>query len=127
MTDATQLLRQVNPQFVENGRPSFLVFRLTKTDNGLLSVSDGDLTTGADSWKHHTEVLKKKSVGVVAVSFAECMAEELPPRSDPAPFPEHAVIDCSRHDKAAYDIKRLILLNHALARDWIYKASPPDA
>ena len=70
MTDATLLLRQVNPQFCSNGRPSYQVFRLTDSDKGLLSVYDGDLITAADAWKHWTEVAKKKSVGAVAVSVA---------------------------------------------------------
>lgn len=124
MTDATLLLRQVNPQFCSNGRPSYQVFRLTDSDKGLLSVYDGDLITAADAWKHWTEVAKKKSVGAVAVSVAECVAEDLTPRSDPEPFPSHAVIDCTPHSESEYRVKRLVLFNYATVRGWLHTATP---
>jgi hypothetical protein len=43
MTEATLLLRQVHPSFIQHGRVTSQVFRPTLKDKRLLSVYDGDL------------------------------------------------------------------------------------
>ena len=93
MTGATLLLRQVHPSFVQAGRVTSQVFRPTPKDESLLSVYDGDQISAEDSWTHFTNKQGFQSVGVLAVTVDECDAEGLFARSDPGPFPEHAVID----------------------------------
>ena len=91
MTDKTQLLRQVHPNFIQNGEVGSIAFRPNENDRGLLSVYDGDLATPEASHKHYTEVQKRKSAGVMAVTVAECTTLALPAASSPLPeFDAHA-------------------------------------
>src|SRR5437016_4067739 len=87
MTGVTVLLRQVHPSFVQAGRVTSQVFRPTPKDGRLLSVYDGDQITAERSWLHFTSQDNCRSVGVLAVTVNECVAEALNVRSDPEPFP----------------------------------------
>ncbi len=95
MNDATLLLRQIHPGFLQNDRVTSQAFRPTPKDEKKLSVYDGDLTTPGESYHHYTEKLGLSSTGVMAVSVKESRAIDLEPVSDPEPFPEHVVIDFS--------------------------------
>ena len=123
MTGATLLLRQIHPNFVQDGFASSVAFRPNEADNGLMSVYDGDQITAEASWSHYTSVSKKKSVGVTALTVEECAAEGLPARADPEPFPEHAVVDFTSANEERWRTKSKKLQAKALARGWVYR--PP--
>lgn len=121
MTDDTLLLRQVNPQFIQDGRLSSQVFRPFPKDENKLSVYDGDMITAEQSWKHFTG-LGYKSSGVVAVSVQECDGQSLIAVSSPKIFKEHAHIDFSGFSKSQVEAKAKKLLILAIARGWLHKA-----
>ena len=121
MNDATLLLRQIHPGFLQNDRVTSQAFRPTPKDEKKLSVYDGDLTTPGQSYRHYTEELRLSSTGVMAVTASECRAIDLSPASDPEPFPEHAVIDFSGLSEKAIKTKAKILKSRAMARGWLYR------
>lgn len=121
MNDATLLLRQIHPGFLQNDRVTSQAFRPTPKDEKKLSVYDGDLTTPGQSYRHYTEELRLSSTGVMAVTAGECRAIDLSPASDPEPFPEHAVIDFSGLSEKAIKTKAKILKSRAMARGWLYR------
>lgn len=88
MKSTILLLRQVNASFIQAGRITSQTFRPTPKDESHLSVYDGDKIQAQAAWKHFTATAGCNSVGVVAVSHAECSAEELPVFADGVPFPE---------------------------------------
>lgn len=123
MDGDTLLLRQVNPAFVQNGVVSSQAFRPTPKDDDLLSVYDGDMMSAQDSFDHFSQNPLCRSVGVVAVSVAECASLDLTARPDPAPFPEHAVIDFSTvGSKGAIERKARELRAMSAQRGWLYKS-----
>lgn len=122
MTDKTQLLRQVNPNWVQNGEIGVVAFRPNDNDKGLLSVYDGDQITPEKSFTHWIEVLKKKSIGVLAVTVEECSSVALPAVNSPMEnFDSHAHIDFSDYEKKDQRTKTKALLEYALARDWLFQ------
>jgi len=126
MTNATLLLRQIHPNFIQDGFASSVAFRPNEADNGLMSVYDGDQITSEASWVHYTTVFKKRSDGVVTLVFEECAAEGLPPRPDPLPeCPEHAVVDFKGVEEKHRRSKSKKLQAKALARGWTYQ--PPHS
>ena len=72
MTQDSLLFRHVNPNFVREGRITSQVFKPTPKDKKLLSVYDGELITAQNAYMHYTVRLGFSSVGVVAVTPAEC-------------------------------------------------------
>ena len=123
MTGTTLLLRQVHPTFVQNGFATSQAFRPTPKDESALSVYDGDLISAEASWVHYTTTLGQGSVGTVAVTVDECAAENLPARPDPAPFPEHAVIDFTGLSDGKCKTKGKKLQAKALARGWLHQVA----
>lgn len=121
MNNDTLLLRQIHPGFVQDGRPSSQAFRPTPKDEQMLSVYDGDQITPADAFEHYSKNLELGSSGVLAVSMEECGAIELSVTPDPAPFPEHALIDFSAHGKSTIEKKAKLLKAKAEARGWLYR------
>ena len=93
MNRDTLLLRQVNPTWMHDGRPTSQAFTPSAKDRKCLSVYDGDMITAQEAWLHYTQKLGLISVGVIAVSCDECAALELLAEPDPAPFPSHVIID----------------------------------
>ena len=93
MSDYTLMLRQVHPDFIQQGCVTSQAFRPTPKDQGKPSVYDGDQIDSEPSWKHYTQVLRRKSVGVVAVTVLECSQVGTQAYVDGVGFPEHAVID----------------------------------
>lgn len=124
MTGATLLLRQIHPDFVQDGFASSRAFRPNESDNGLMSVYDGDLITAEASWTHYTTVSKKKSAGTTALTVEECAGEGLSARADTAPFPEHAVVDFTGVDEKQWRTKSKKLQAKALARGWRHLPTP---
>lgn len=123
MNDATLLLRQVHPSFMQGNRPSSQVFRPSPKDECKLSVYDGEQISPADAFLHYTEELKFSSCGVLAVSVSECASIDLPASLDPEPFPEHAVIDFSACSKSSAEKKAKKLRALAEKRDWLYRGN----
>jgi hypothetical protein len=121
VTDETLLLRQVNPGFIQNNRPSSQVFRPTPKDENKLSVYDGDLITPEQSWKHFTNDLGYRSVGVWAVTVRECRAQSLTAVSSPEVFEQHAHIDFTGCSTSQAEKKGKKLLAAALVRGWLYQ------
>ena len=122
MTTDTLLLRQVSPSWAQAGRITSQVFKPTPKDQKRLSVYDGDQVSAEDSWGHYTEELGHSSVGVMAVTVAECAVLDLPAEADPKSFPEHVLIkfdNCSNSQivKKAKHLKKV-----AEARGWQYQA-----
>ena len=126
MTGATLLLRQIHPNFVQDGFASSQAFRPNDSDQGLMSTYDGDLITAEASWNHYTNVSKKKSSGVTALTVDECAAESLPARPDPEPFLEHAVVDFTGVEEKHWRAKSKKLQAKALARGWRYQLPPVE-
>lgn len=120
MTDITMLLRQIHPNFVQDGRLSSQAFRPTPKDEKKLSVYDGDKISATNAWEHYTGELKCKSCGIMAVSIAECKDLQLPVIPDPIPFPEHALIDFSDYSIRQIEKKAKLLRAKAVVRGWIY-------
>jgi hypothetical protein len=121
MNDATHLLRQVHPAWIQAGRATSQVFRPTPKDQNRLSVHDGDLITPQDAWRHFTEVLGWPSSGVLGVTVGECRSRDLQAFSDPAPYPQHAVIDFGSLGRAEVERKSKQLKSDAEVRGWLYR------
>lgn len=118
----TKLFRQVHRSCLdEDGKPTSQAFKPTKKDNGLLSVYDGDKIEAEDAWNHYTKILGFSSVGVIAVTVGECRSLGLQVRPDPAPFPEHAVIDFSDFSRSSASKKASNLVDFAAKHDWQHR------
>jgi hypothetical protein len=122
MKSETLLLRQVNPSWVQQGRVTSQVFKPTPKDNRRLSVYDGDQVTALQAWSHYTTELGFASVGVQAVTVAECVALELPAELDPTPFPAHAVIRFDACTPSQIEKKAKRLKAAAEVRGWLHQA-----
>jgi len=122
MTPDTLLFRQVNPNWVREGRVTSQLFTPTKKDQKRPSVYDGDQTSAEDSWRHYTEKLKFSSIGVMAVTVAECEEQNLPIVPDPEPFPEHVIIKFDDCSNSQIEKKAKKLTRTAEARGWQYRA-----
>ncbi|MBL8866508.1 MAG: hypothetical protein KF873_00885 [Gemmataceae bacterium] len=123
MTGTTLLLRQIHPAFVQNGFPTSQAFRPTPKDESHLSIYDGDRIDATAAWSHYTTVLQLSSVGTMAITVEECTAEGLPARSDPEPFPEHAIIDFSGLTDKECQRKGKKLQVKAVARGWLHRVN----
>ena len=121
MTAATLLLRQIHPAFLQLGRPSSAAFRPTPKDERKLSVYDGDLISPMDAYAHY-QVRGLASAGVMAVTVAECVNQELPVHSAPEAFPEHAEIDFTSLGSSQIERKGKMLRDFAEARGWLHEA-----
>ena len=125
MNSGTLLLRQIHPAWIQKERVTSQAFAPTPKDNSMLSVYDGDQITAEDAWKHYRQSQRLNSVGVLAVTVAECEAQNATAQPYPTPFPEHAVIDFSeltnsQGKKAAKQLRTL-----AEQRGWKYGPVSP--
>lgn len=123
MNPDTLLYRQIHPSFVQAGFPTSQAFRPTPKDSSRLSVYDGNLISCDDAWRHYTDQLGLQSAGVMGLAVSECIAENLTVTRDPAPFPEHAVIDFSGLTDKECRNKSKRLHSVAVQRAWLYRAS----
>ncbi|MBC3272541.1 MULTISPECIES: hypothetical protein [Pseudomonas] len=121
MKESTHLLRQINPSFIQDGKITSQAFSPTPKDDKKLSCYDGDQIDPPNAHDHFVQSLGLRSVGVVAVTVAECGALELPAFPDPEPFKEHAIIDFDGNEKNDIKRKSKILRTIAEERDWLYK------
>ena len=121
MRDETILLRQINPAFIQSGKVTSQAFRPTPKDDNGLSVYDGDMISAEESYIHFRKSLKLSSVGVLGVSCAECNNLEITAYNDPAPYPQHCIIDFTpletsrKRDNAAKKLRNL-----AEVRGWLF-------
>ena len=122
MTSSTLLMRQIHPNFIQNGRPTTQAFRPTPKDESRLSVYDGDQIQPQPAWGHYTDVLGLVSAGVMGIAAQECSSLSLPVSPDPESFTEHCVIDFSGLTKSDVGKKAKLLADFATARDWLFKA-----
>ena len=90
------LYRQIHPSFVQADRVSSQAFRPTEKDQLKLSAYNSEKISADKSLIHYTTVLNLRSAGVLAVQVDECQTFGLSAYEDPAPFPEHALIDYSQ-------------------------------
>lgn len=101
MTPQTLLLRQAHPNFMAGSIITSQVFMLSSSDNGYLSVYDGDLISATDSYTHY-KGLGNQSHSVWAVTKAETDSQAVPAGPDPlADNPAHAKIDFTAHTERA--------------------------
>jgi hypothetical protein len=125
----TLLYRQVNVNWLQRGVPSSQTFRPTQKDEGKPSVYDGDIIGSAEaSYVHWTQELTLTSVGVLAVTEAECSKHNLPAVTDGIPFSSHATIDftgCKSNSEIKWIAGKLTEL--AVARGWQYRPAEAAA
>jgi len=94
-------------------------------DAGKLSVYDGDKISAADSYKHYTTVLKRKSHSVWTVTCRETGEIGLTSAPDSLPdFPSHALIDFASHPEKHFRKLAKRLKAFALARGPLYPSIP---
>ena len=122
MNSGTLLHRQVNPSWMQQGRITSQVFKPTPKDHYRLSVYDGDQVTALQAWLHYTTELGFASIGVLAVTVAECEALDLAAEPDPEPFPAHAVIRFDACTPSQIEKKAKRLKAAGEARGWLHQA-----
>jgi hypothetical protein len=121
MNDGTILLRQIHPAFVQADQATSQAFRPTPKDDGKLSVYDGDKITAEKAWSHYTSTLGCESAGVMGLLVEECTKANVSPASDPAPFPEHCVVDFTKlTTNKEIDNTAKMLKRAANARGWLH-------
>lgn len=121
MNHNTLLLRQIHPAFIQHNKITSQAFRPTPKDEKLLSVDNGDKVIGAESWKRFTQNPQCQSVGVMAVSYAECEIQELKVIEDGTPYPEHCSINFNDLTNGQISKKSKRLKSYAEQRDWVFK------
>ena len=120
MNDDTLLYRQVHPSWIVDGVATSLTFLPSRRHQYLLSVYDGDKIDPEAAWHHYHSKLGLASAGVLGVSVAECNDLQLPARPDPAPFPEHAVINFTGLSNSKRERKADRLKAAANERGWLF-------
>lgn len=82
---------------------------------------DGDQMTPQQAYTHYTRTLMLNSVGVMAVTVAECQQQELPVVPDPASFAEHVLVDFRAFSNSDIETKAKRLAQAARFRGWQYR------
>lgn len=121
MNPDTLLLRQIHPEFVQNGRPTSQAFRPTPKDENRLSVYNGAMITASASWVHYTGTLKFESAGVMALAHAECASGQLNVIEDGVPFQAHCSVDFSALKRSDIEKKSKRLAAFAKDRGWLFQ------
>jgi len=127
MNSDTLVLRQIHPVMVQSGHiatQAFITsqaFTPTGKDEGRLSVYNGAKYSAEDAFAHYSEVLKLVSVGVVAVSVAECEAEGRNVEEDNDPFDGHTFIDYNGIGKSELRRVAKTLRDRAVQRGWLFQ------
>lgn len=123
MTPDALLLRQIHPNFIQDGRVTSQAFRPTPKDEFLLSVDDGDRINAESSWQRFIANPACKSIGVQALAQAECTAQDLPVIENGEPHPEHCSIDFTAFDKKVIEKKAKLLRAQAEKRGWLFRGA----
>ncbi len=74
------------------------------------------------AYAHYTQQLALNSVGIMAVTVAECEKQELPVIPDPVPFQEHVLVDFRDCSNSDIKTKAKHLTQAARLRGWQHKA-----
>ncbi len=122
MNSDTLALRQVHPQFVQNGEITSQVFKPTPKDKGLLSCYNEELFSPEEGFNHYVEEQKLESVGVVAVSVEEAGSQDLEVLEDNDPFDGHCSIDFRKLSDKAVRKKSKSLKKFASERGWLFES-----
>lgn len=122
MNAETVLLRQIHPSFCQAGRVTSQAFRPTPKDGHYLSVDNGDRIEARAAWERFTANVLCTSIGVAAVSLAECQEQNLAVIEDGDPYPEHCSINFSALEKKEIERKAKILSRKAQERGWLFLA-----
>lgn len=117
----TRLLRQVHPNFIQQGRVTSMVFRPTPKDVNQLSMYHGDMISAENAFIHYKLQLGLNSCGVLAVEVQECHNEELSTVHDSDPYPEHCFIDFTNFSKGEIERKSKKITQCATKRGWLYQ------
>lgn len=127
MTPSTLLLRQVHPNFLEDGVPSSLAFLPKQSDQGKLSVYDGDQVSPVQSHAHYTDILNLASTGVWAITKEEADEVGTIAEHDPLPdFDAHAILDFNQLPQSSNKTWRKAakkLKAHAIQRGCLHNVS----
>ena len=116
-----ELFRQVHPKFVNGDVLSGQVFEAMKKDQGLLSVNRSSMTAAKAAFERFLAG-GFQSVGVVAVTVAECGQVGLKAHEDPlADDPSHAVIDYNGKTDGEARRARKQLALMAQSRGWRHR------
>ena len=130
LSDPSELLmRNVNPSWVDLGKPTSQAFKTTQKDSGRLSVARDSQVTPEDHYEEFTCGLGLNSVGVWAVSVAEVHAassqavDDQEAASRPSPCPRgHSYVDYRDLDTSgAVKSRARFLLSAALARGPLFE------
>ncbi len=125
MNKDTLLLRQVHPSWMAGDAISQQVFssqtfKPTPKDKGLLSVYSGEVFEAYRAYEHYTSQ-GHPSVGVVAVTPAECDTIPVPVLEDNMPFNGHCSLDYRNLSGNAIKKAASTLKAYAQKRGWLYK------
>ena len=121
MKEDTELLRQISPAFIHNGDVTSQAFRPTEEHHFNLSLYDGELIEPKASWEHYTSTFKLESVGVMAITAAECTSVGLTAVPSPEVFAEHCHVDFSGLARRAAENKSRLLRDRAVQRNWKFR------
>ncbi len=122
MNGETLLLRQIHPNFVQNGRVTSQAFRPSPKDESQLSVDNGNMVTPEASWKRFSAQPENSSAGVMAISHDECVDCKLSVIEDGIPYPEHCYLDFSPIGRNESDRIGKKLASAAQLRGWLFEA-----
>jgi len=127
MQAATQLFRQVHPNWVkDDGTAASIAFWPFPKDDGLLSVDDGDRVTPEASWTRFVAKPNCASGGVWSFTVQEASDHGLPALDDPLPDnAEHVVVDFTAFPEKQQKAKAKLISKPANARGCFFR--PPQA
>jgi len=123
MNRESLLLRQIHPNFVQNGRVTSQAFRPSPKDESHLSVDNGDMVTPEVSWKRFSVQSENSSAGVMAISHSECSDCQVEVIEDGVPYPEHCYLDFSPFGRKESDRIGKKLASAAHSRGWLFEAN----
>jgi len=104
---------------MRDGEPTSQAFQPTSKDENLLSVDNADRIDARQAHERFIGI----SIGVRAVSCAECSELGLPVIEDAKPNPEHCSIDFDGLSNSVSRNKARLLRAYAAARGWLYVVS----
>jgi hypothetical protein len=122
MTGETLLLRQIHPNFVQNGKVTSQAFRPSPKDEFQLSVDNGDMVTPEASWMRFSRYPENSSAGVMAISHSESSDCHVEVIEDGNPYPEHCYLDFSPFGRKVSDRIGKKLAAAAHLRGWLFEA-----
>ena len=130
LTDSAEILfRQIHPDLIQDGVPASSGFRPKESDQDLLSVDRGSLTTAEQAHSLYT-ANGLASAAVYGVSVGEFDTCDLPCESDPvqktdteAANPAHAIAKFGGHGTSKQKTLGKRLKNFAVARGILHPTS----